>query len=523
MKKNNSNKRMNNSFKEVRFIDTIKQTNSNNNNKNNNNNNNNEVKKKPNDEQDDEKVSHYYIIIIFIVLLLWNIYIINSLIKQLLTNEWKYIMYFDDSYNFIESKDVFSFHPFTWKQLYRLLTFIGINVYEPIGSLFKAFIFDLCGNESIYFRLWSLLIHFINGILLCIWNIIILQKVIISCNNNNKKKNKQQRLSYYIIIIVSITVTSMYLIHPLNVEVIAWASAQSYTIALTFYLLANIIFEYVLNQIVVVKESNNNSSFNVNVCFGVIYVLYVLACLSKAPAITLPAVHFLRVLLLPIDTYGSKVFHNPPEHLINKKLRYYFGIFAVVVAATCRLIVVANARGTRNAVVNYSQLDSKIIRAIITSWQFFVRVLYPSDLRVHYVLPPEKELSFLSLMNGGNDSYLLSTMLAIIFTIVLTLYTKKYPLLVFSWFSFLVAWTPGMGLINHGWSTFGADRYCYIPLAMLLPGACEVFYSIFLSQTLLHIDENIAENEREDEKKMKLIGSNVKRHELKERHSSGKD
>jgi hypothetical protein len=154
----------------------------------------------------------------------------------------------------------------------------------------------------------------------------------------------------------------------------------------------------------------------------------------------------------------------------------------MVAAVTSKQIVFANIQGTQTAVTNYTRWDTKVIRAIVTTWNFFQRVGNPQDLRVHYVLPPETELTIDALVYGHNNAHLYAAILAISLTLVLLLHHRRCRILTFSWLSFLVAWSPGVGLVNHGWSTFGADRYCYLPLAMLVPGITEVFCWVLLAQ-----------------------------------------
>jgi hypothetical protein len=165
-----------------------------------------------------------------------------------------------------------------------------------------------------------------------------------------------------------------------------------------------------------------------------------------------------------------------------------------IAALTSKIIVVANMKGTQNAVTNYSQWGAKVARAVVTTWNFGQRIFNPQDLRVHYVLPQQSEMTLGNLIFGNNNPHVFAALLAITVTVLLLLHRQRFAVLTLSWLAFLVAWTPGVGLINHGWSSFGADRYCYLPLAMLVPGVAELLLLTARSYPVDNIHDSDIDN-----------------------------
>ena len=438
-------------------------------------------------------------------LALWNIYVVVSLLRTLQEGDWHFTMYFDDAFNFLEHQSVFSFSPVSVARVGQLLVHKGINVYEPVGSVLKALIFNLHGSHPTCFRSWSVVLHFVNGFLMVAWSISLLQatrsrsagdvvkKRSYGCGKSSDIGSNEKGA----ILVACAAATSLCLVHPLNVEVVAWASAQSYTLALTFYLLALLLFEYFL--LLMTRGASTRHLFGVSLA---VYSCYVLACLSKAPAVTLPAVQLLRVILLPFPAVEVPTASPAPAHVdqVHNSRGMLRGLFCyscgmtAIAALTAKIIVVANMKGTQNAVTNYSQWGAKVARAVVTTWNFGQRIFNPQDLRVHYVLPQQSEMTLDNLIFGNNNPHVFAALLAITVTVLLLLHRQRFAVLTLSWLAFLVAWTPGVGLINHGWSSFGADRYCYLPLAMLVPGVAELLLLTARSYPVDNIHDSDIDN-----------------------------
>lgn len=133
-------------------------------------------------------------------------------------HQWQLSSYWDDKFNFLDFPHLNTLSPYSYVHLVDILKHKGINVYEPVGNLMKAAIIDIVGLNSSKLRAFSFLLHTINSILLFFW------------------LNKLTRIfhSYSQSQTVASIVALVFLVHPLNVEVNAWLSAQNYTISLLF-------------------------------------------------------------------------------------------------------------------------------------------------------------------------------------------------------------------------------------------------------------------------------------------------
>jgi len=160
--------------------------------------------------------------------------------------KWEFSHYFDDKYNFFEFPELNSLVPkhlpsastienipFILNHLLKIITHRGINVYEPVGGLYKALIIDLVGLDARALRQVSYFGHVFNGILLYVW---------ISMLFSNSFARSSHYVSQYQHTITLI-MCGIFIVHPLNMEVIGWLSAHTYIPALSFALLSSICLE----------------------------------------------------------------------------------------------------------------------------------------------------------------------------------------------------------------------------------------------------------------------------------------
>lgn len=175
------------------------------------------------------------------------------------TITWEFSHYFDDSYNFL---DFPQYNTFFFPQSNNvlshwilLLQHKGLNVYEPVGNTLKAISIDVVGFDSYSLRVISACVHAINILLLNFWMILLFQK-----------SEFDSSIDFLAVVFSSIFVG----LHPLNMEVIGWLSAQNYIFSLFFSLVSSIFLEYALQ-----------SSFGVTHCiFSLLcYILAVLVSL----------------------------------------------------------------------------------------------------------------------------------------------------------------------------------------------------------------------------------------------------
>ena len=172
-----------------------------------------------------------------------NVAIIAALLSYLfslfadLSIEWEFSAIYDDRYNFLDFPAFNSLFPppnssLSLRQhLSEIVAHQGINVYEPIASLWKAGIIDLVGVSAKNIRVFSAFNHILNGVLLYSWLLLIYK--------NHIRFETIDEHAYSLLL----GLVTIFLIHPLNMEVIGWLSAFSYVPALSLGLLSSICLE----------------------------------------------------------------------------------------------------------------------------------------------------------------------------------------------------------------------------------------------------------------------------------------
>lgn len=164
--------------------------------------------------------------------------------------------------------------------------------YSPLNTFFLYLIHQEAGFNAFYYHLYSFLLHTANGILL----FFILQKLI---RDNSSK------------LFISICTTFIFLIHPLQIETVAWISASKWLLV-TFFMLLGILFylQYRLYGII-------SCSFYCFICF-------ILALFSKEVSVIFP------VLLLIVELFLLQSRTDFIKNLLPYfGLSFFFGLFTL--------------------------------------------------------------------------------------------------------------------------------------------------------------------------------------------------
>ncbi|OWY99337.1 hypothetical protein PHMEG_00029668 [Phytophthora megakarya] len=157
----------------------------------------------------------------------------------LLTNTsggWDFWYIWDDRANFVENEVLQS--SMSFQTLYEMFTLVKLNVYEPLGWLLKYFIVQTMGLDAWWIRMVSVVIHFGAGFILAKVSGMVLD---INFMLKKFKRSRQfaldelrfREMSCLHFFACSLS-AAVFLVHPIHVEVVAWPSAQPYTLAAFF-------------------------------------------------------------------------------------------------------------------------------------------------------------------------------------------------------------------------------------------------------------------------------------------------
>ncbi|RLN96818.1 hypothetical protein BBJ28_00021699 [Nothophytophthora sp. Chile5] len=143
---------------------------------------------------------------------------------------WGFLHIWDDRENFVEN-DVIQTR-LTFQSVYAMFTLTKINVYEPFGWLLKLLVFQAVGLDSWSVRVVSVALHFTAGFVLAKTSALALDIIeMLSSSNRPAPVDKELSQRHFCGCCLSATI---FLVHPIHVEVVAWPSAQPYTLCALF-------------------------------------------------------------------------------------------------------------------------------------------------------------------------------------------------------------------------------------------------------------------------------------------------
>jgi hypothetical protein len=242
----------------------------------------------------------------------------------------------------------------------------------------------------------------------------------------------------------------LFALHPMRVEVVAWASGQSYALAGTFFFVSLLSYLGYWE-----RKGRRGDDPIVLTLLALSIVAYVAAVCSKSSAIFLP------VVLLLIDFFPLRRRLDP--RVLLEKAPYFaaglvLGWTAVRATAEDQRLVIAPELPARLATATHSMLFH------------LGKTLWPASLQPHYALVRHDVSPFA-------DSMLLYTTAFLAICVVALLAHRGAPWLTAVWFTYVAGILPVSGIVGHGHLILGADRYTYLPLTGLWIAAAAVLTS----------------------------------------------
>jgi len=227
----------------------------------------------------------------------------------------------------------------------------------------------------------------------------------------------------------SLLVALIFAIHPLRIESVAWASERKDVLYALFFLSSLIYW-------LKFRDSHKNKDYFVSL------LLFILSCLSKSMAMTLP------LIIIVLDYIKVK-----KQTRINLILKIPFFLIAIITGVLA--IISQKESGAMNISIDLSIFD-KILVVCYAILFYPIKLILPISLSSYYPYP-----------NSLGILYYLS-FLSIIVLIFLGVKYKWYNRKMFTGILFYIfAILPVLQIIQVG-QTPVADRYSYIPLLGLM-------------------------------------------------------
>jgi tetratricopeptide (TPR) repeat protein len=241
-------------------------------------------------------------------------------------------------------------------------------------------------------------------------------------------------------------VATLFALHPLHVESVAWISERKDVLSGLFFMLT--LWAYVRFA----ELRNEGFGFRIGEavrarCFawyGLGLALFALGLMSKPMLVTLPCVLVLldwwplqRIQKFNARAFGASILEKVPFFVLT-------GIFSVITV---------NAQKGAHAVVSFQDwpLKMRLATAMVSLAQYLGKTFVPTSLGVLY---PHTQL---------NDSQVTgSTILFVLICLVAFILARSKRYLFVGWFVFAGMMFPVSGIAQVGEQAF-ADRFSYLP------------------------------------------------------------
>lgn len=279
----------------------------------------------------------------------------------------------------------------------------------------------------------------------------------------------------------SALVASLFALHPLHVESVAWISERKDVLSTFFWMLTMVLYARYAEQ----PTSRR---------YVAVYLSFLLGLIAKPMLVTLP---FVLLLLdfwplkrltfsgkvetaegqnkhsfcvqeaLPGAKKNSSFYHN-----LRRTNFLFFEKMPILILSVISSMVTFNAQRRGGAVSTFEEmsLDSRIANAAISYIRYIGKTIWPQKLTAFYPHP------------GIWPLWQVITAFALILIITYSYIRaiRHYPYLAVGWLWFLGTMVPVIGLVQVG-SQSMADRYTYIPLIGLFIIAAWGLHDIFKS------------------------------------------
>jgi tetratricopeptide (TPR) repeat protein len=301
---------------------------------------------------------------------------------------------------------------------------VSLGVYEPLGVTLKLLTAKLFGMHVRPFHLATLAIHIANAWL--IYGIAL--QLIRRCDDALLSRLRPEY--------AALTASLLFSLNPMRVEVVAWASGQSYALAAFFLLISLAAYVRYCGQ-------RADAIGRPATALAISAVAYGAAVLSKSSAIFLPPV------LLLIDYYPFR--RKLGLRLLFEKIPY--GLIGVALFA-----VVWTTTADRQGIMSFELDPAARIAYAVHSLPFHLgKSLWPAEVHPSYGVTNPDVTPF-------SGSLLLYSAIATALCALAWAVRRRTPWFTVAWGFFVLGIVPVSGLFAHGNWLIGADRYAYMPV-----------------------------------------------------------
>ncbi|KAH9116468.1 hypothetical protein LEN26_010527 [Aphanomyces euteiches] len=364
-------------------------------------------------------------------------------VSPLLQGPWDFILCWDDAVNFMEHEAI---QVLDWPHLRSMFASVRINVHEPMANLLKAVVIHMWGLNSQAVRLVSLVLHGVTAFVL--WaastNLVTLTT-----------QTDPSRASF------GCAISSLiFFIHPLHVEVVAWPSAQPYTLALCFTSMAFLLHTWTISRFMTSVKSLQLTTRDYFDYFATT-VLYACAALSKSIAVPVPV----GIVLMDMVVYLQYWRSMAP---LSRRFMLQYCIANMGFLAVGSFVMWSMHSANRGGADWFADplcipFRERLAKLPVMLTHMGGQLLWPSDLRPHYQIRPGE------MDPATNPTCILGMIFFVLVTVGVMRIASTQPAFLAAWAYVIIMVLPVSGLVQHGIITLTADRYAYFPSAVVVP------------------------------------------------------
>ena len=326
--------------------------------------------------------------------------------------------------------------PFDLAFLRWAATDISISYWHPLTWFSHAVDLAVWGTRPAGHHLTSILLHSVDTFLV----VILSARILSAAKDSAVRAGRSSVLDARAVLISSCVAGVLFGIHPVHVESVAWVAERKDLLYALFSLLAVLAYAAFAKRIDRPgwREAFRNRYYLLSLgCF-------VLALMSKALAITLPAV----LLLLDWYPLGRITSRKDGAAALGEKVPFA----ALSVLAS---LVTLWAQKLNGALVSLEgmPLASRLLIAAKVPFFYLQKMILPLGLSPLYPVPDDPSL--------GSLEFLVPAILLVVVTAACLLAVKRRRFYAALWAYYLVALFPVLGLVRTG-SVTVADRFTYL-------------------------------------------------------------
>ena len=333
----------------------------------------------------------------------------------------------DDDRNFLGNPD---YRGLGAPQLRWMWSTFHMGHYVPFTWMTLGLDYTIWGMNPMGYHLTNVLLHAANAVVLYF----VARRLFAAAGLTGSDAGVSSELPAVVAVL-------FFAIHPLRVESVAWITERRDVLSELFFLLA------VLTYLRAVEREPRAASW-----YWSSVVLFLVALLSKATAMTLPLV------LAVLNVYPLRRIRDgwlgAPSRRVYAELLPYLALSAIAVPVTLAALTQPAQLG----------LAGKIAVSFYSLAFYLWKTIAPVRLAALYPMPAH--------VQPAGTVYVASGLLVIALCVIAWGVRRRFPAATVAWVAFLVLILPMLGAVQNG-PQIAADRYTYhaSPALALLLGA----------------------------------------------------